>query len=389
MIPATMPTYARIDLDFERGEGAYLYDDEGRRYLDFGSGIAVTAFGHAHPHLVAALTGQAARPWHVSNLYRIGEQERLAARLVEATFADTVFFGNSGGEALECGIKLIRKYHDETGQPERFRIITFAGAFHGRTLATISAGQQAKHIAGFGPLLDGFDQVPFGDIEAARAAVGPQTAGILIEPIQGETGINVAPEGFLKALRQLADEHGLLLFFDEVQCGMGRTGRLFAHEWEGVAPDVMASAKALGAGFPIGACLATEKAALGMVAGTHGSTFGGNPLACAVGNAVLDLMLADGFLDQVEARAAQLRERVETLARSNTGVIEEVRGRGLLLGLKWTVPNTDVIEAARRAGLLVVIAGDNVVRLLPPLNLEETHIEEAMDVLHRVCAEFN
>ena len=389
MIPATMPTYARIDLDFERGEGAYLYDDEGRRYLDFGSGIAVTAFGHAHPHLVAALTGQAARPWHVSNLYRIGEQERLAARLVEATFADTVFFGNSGGEALECGIKLIRKYHDETGQPERFRIITFAGAFHGRTLATISAGQQAKHIAGFGPLLDGFDQVPFGDIEAARAAVGPQTAGILIEPIQGETGINVAPEGFLKALRQLADEHGLLLFFDEVQCGMGRTGRLFAHEWEGVAPDVMASAKALGAGFPIGACLATEKAALGMVAGTHGSTFGGNPLACAVGNAVLDLMLADGFLDGVEARAAQLRERVETLARSNTGVIEEVRGRGLLLGLKCTVPNTDVIEAARRAGLLVVIAGDNVVRLLPPLNLEETHIEEAMDVLHRVCAEFN
>ena len=387
MIPATMPTYARIDLTFERGQGAHLFDSNGRRYLDFGSGIAVTAFGHGHPHIVAALTGQAERPWHVSNLYRIAEQERLGERLVDATFADTVFFGNSGAEALECGIKLIRKYHDETGQPGRFRIITFEGAFHGRTLATISAGMQAKHIVGFGPLLDGFDQVPFGDIEAARAAVGPATAGILIEPIQGETGINVAPDGFLKALRQLADEHGLLLFFDEVQCGMGRTGRLFAHEWESVTPDVMASAKALGAGFPIGACLATEKAAVGMVAGTHGSTFGGNLLACAVGNAVLDLMLADGFLNQVEARAAQLRERLKTLARSNTGVIEEVRGRGLMLGLKCSVPNTDLIEAARREGLLVVIAADNVVRLLPPLNLEESHIEEAMDILHRVCAE--
>ena len=382
-----MPTYARIDLAFERGEGAYLYGSDGRRYLDFGSGIAVTAFGHSHPHVVAAVKAQAEKLWHVSNLYRIPDQERLAARLVEATFAETMFFGNSGGEALECGIKLIRKYHDESGAPERFRIITFEGAFHGRTLATISAGKQAKHIAGFEPLLDGFDQVPFGDIDAARAAVGRETAGILVEPIQGETGINVAPPGFLAALRQIADEHGLLLFFDEVQCGMGRTGRLFAHEWEDVTPDVMASAKALGAGFPIGACMATEKAAVGMVAGTHGSTFGGNPLACAVANAVLDVMLEDGFLAHVEAIGARLRERLETLARSNSGVIEEVRGRGLMLGLKCAVPNTDLIDAGRREGLLVVIASDNVVRLLPPLNLEEAQIEEAMDILHRVCAE--
>ena len=324
---------------------------------------------------------------HVSNLYRIPEQERLAERLVSSTFADTVFFGNSGGEALECGIKLIRKFHYNLGMPKRHRIITFGGAFHGRTMATISAGNQAKHIEGFAPLLEGFDQVPFGDVDAVRAAIGVETAGILVEPIQGETGINIAPEGFLRSLREIADEHGILLFFDEVQCGMGRTGRLFAHEWDNVIPDVMASAKALGAGFPIGACLSTERAAAGMIAGTHGSTFGGNPLACSVANSVLDLMLAPGFLQQVELRGALLRERLEMLVVENSAVFENVRGRGLMLGLKCALPNTKVIDVARSEGLLVVIAADNVVRLLPPLNVEEGQIDEAISILCRVCSQ--
>ena len=387
MISADMPTYARIDLAFERGEGAYLYGQDGRRYLDFGSGIAVTAFGHGHPHLVAALKAQAEKLWHVSNLYRIPEQERLAKRLVEATFADTVFFCNSGGEAVECGLKLVRKHHDANGHPERFRVITFAGAFHGRTLATLAAGKVAKHLAGFGPEVDGFDQVPLGDVGAVRGVIGPETAAILIEPIQGESGIIVAPEGFLRTLRDLADEAGALLFYDEVQCGMGRTGRLFAHEWEGAMPDVMAVAKGIGGGFPIGACLATEAAAAGMVAGSHGSTFGGNPLAVAVANAVLDLVLEPGFFERVQARGARLREGLETLAKSNSGVIEAVRGRGLMLGLECRCPNTDVIEAARANGLLTVIAADNVARLAPPLDVEDAQIDEALEILATVCAQ--
>ena len=382
-----MPTYARIDLAFERGEGAYLYGLDGRRYLDFGSGIAVTAFGHGHPHLVAALTAQAGKLWHVSNLYRIPEQERLAKRLVEATFADTVFFCNSGGEAVECGLKIVRKYHDAAGHPERYRVITFAGAFHGRTLATLAAGKVAKHVAGFGPQVEGFDQVPLGDVGAVRAAVGPETAAILIEPIQGESGIIVAPDGFLRTLRDIADETGALLFYDEVQCGMGRTGRLFAHEWEATPPDVMAVAKGIGGGFPIGACLATEAAAAGMTAGSHGSTFGGNPLASAVANAVLDLVLEPGFLEGVQARSERLMQGVQRLAKSNSGVIEAVRGRGLMLGLRCRCLNTDVIEAARENGLLTVIAADNVVRLAPPLDIEDAHIDEALEILAATCAE--
>ena len=387
MISADMPTYARIDLAFEHGEGAYLYGRDGRRYLDFGSGIAVTAFGHGHPHLVAALTVQAGKLWHVSNLYRIPEQEQLAKRLVAATFADTVFFCNSGGEAVECGLKMVRKHHDAAGNPERYRVITFAGAFHGRTLATLAAGKMAKHLAGFGPEVEGFDQVPLGDAEAVRAAITPQTAAILIEPIQGESGINAAPEGFLRTLRAIADEAGVLLFYDEVQCGMGRTGRLFAHEWEDAPPDVMAVAKGIGGGFPLGACLATEAAAAGMAAGSHGSTFGGNPLASAVGNAVLDLVLEPGFLDRVQARSERLLAGVRELSTSNSGVIETVRGRGLMLGLKCRCPNTEVIEAARAGGLLTVIAADNVARLAPPLDVEDAHIDEALEILAKVCAQ--
>ena len=387
VISADMPTYARIDLAFERGEGAYLYGDDGRRYLDFGSGIAVTGFGHGHPHLVSALTAQAGKLWHVSNLYRIPEQERLAKRLVEATFADTVFFCNSGGEAVECGLKMVRKFHDANGHPERYRVITFAGAFHGRTLATLAAGKVAKHLAGFGPAVDGFDQVPLGDAAAVRAAIGPETAAILIEPIQGESGIIAAPDGFLRTLREIAEETGVLLFYDEVQCGMGRTGRLFAHEWEGVPPDVMAVAKGIGGGFPLGACLATEAAAAGMVAGSHGSTFGGNPLASAVGNAVLDLVLEPGFLDTVQARGERLLAGAQALTRSNSGVIEAVRGRGLMLGLKCRCPNAELIEDARARGLLTVIAADNVMRLAPPLDVEDAHIDEALDILAKACAE--
>ncbi|MSP81348.1 MAG: aspartate aminotransferase family protein [Alphaproteobacteria bacterium] len=382
-----MPTYARADLAFERGQGAYLFTADGRRYLDFGSGIAVTGLGHAHPHLVAALTAQAAKVWHVSNIYRIPEQERLARRLVDASFADTVFFGNSGAEAIECGIKMVRKYHDATGHPERYRIITFEGAFHGRTLATISAGKQPKHVAGFDPLVDGFDQVPFNDGNALRAAIGRETAAILVEPVQGESGIRSADPRFLQELRRTADEFGLLLFYDEVQTGMGRTGKLFAHEWSGAKPDVMAVAKALGGGVPVGACLATAAAAQGMTAGTHGSTFGGNPLAMAAANAVLDVMLADGFLESVQKHARLLRTRLDDLARRHPKVIAEVRGQGLLLGLRLVPPANEMIEKLRGAGLLTIPAGDNVVRILPPLIVGEAEIDEAIRILDGVCAE--
>jgi acetylornithine/N-succinyldiaminopimelate aminotransferase len=383
-----MPTYARADIAFERGEGAYLHATDGRRYLDFACGVAVTGLGHAHPHLVAALTEQAGKVWHTSNLFRIPGQERLAQRLVEATFADTVFFSNSGAEAVECGLKMVRKYHDDNGAPGRYRVITCSGAFHGRTLATISAGGQDKHLNGFLPAVEGFDHVPFGNMNELRAAIGPETAAILVEPVQGEGGMRTASADYLRGLRQVCDEFGLLLFFDEIQCGMGRTGRLFAHDWAGVTPDVMAIAKALGGGFPIAACLATERAAAGMTVGTHGSTFGGNPLAMAVANAVLDVMLADGFFDRVQKIATTLRGKLVDLARRYPAVIEEVRGMGLMIGLKTAVPNADFVKSLREQGLLSVPAGDNVVRLLPPLVIDESHVDEAMAILGRVVSTF-
>jgi len=386
MITPLLPTYARNDFAFERGNGARLFTAKGEEFLDFGAGIAVASLGHAHPHLVEALTRQAANLWHTSNLYRIPEGERLAKRLTEATFADTVFFTNSGAEALECAIKMARKFHASEGHPERFRLITFEGAFHGRTLATIAAGGQQKYIDGFGPKIEGFDQVAFGEIEAVRRAVGPETAGILIEPVQGEGGIRPAPSGFLKALRRLCDENGLLLVLDEVQCGVGRTGKLFAHEWTGITPDIMAIAKGIGGGFPMGACLATKTAAKGMTAGTHGSTFGGNPLAMAVGNAVLDVVLEKGFLDHVHKAGLRLSQKLARLADQYPKVIEEVRGQGLMLGLKCRVPNTDMVKACAGEHLLVIAAGENVVRLLPPLIVTDADIDDAVARIEKAAA---
>jgi acetylornithine/N-succinyldiaminopimelate aminotransferase len=389
VIGAVLPTYARADLAFERGEGAYLYTADGRRFLDFASGVAVTALGHSHPHLVEALCDQAGKVWHTSNLFRIPEQERLAERLVAATFADTVFFTNSGAEAVECGIKMVRKYFAAAGRPERYRLITFEGAFHGRTLAAIAAGGNPKYLDGFGPKVEGFDQVPFGDVAAVKRAVGPETAGILVEPVQGEGGVRVPPPSFLQELRALCDEHGLLLFLDEVQSGMGRTGKLFAHEWAGIAPDVMAVAKGIGGGFPLGACLATERAASGMTAGTHGSTYGGNPLAMAVGNAVLDVVLADGFIDNVLQRASHLRQQLSMVADRHPKVIEELRGQGLLVGVKCRVPNNDLVARLREQGVLSAAASDNVVRLLPPLIVGEAEISEGAAKLDAACAAFD
>jgi acetylornithine/N-succinyldiaminopimelate aminotransferase len=385
MIPPVLPTYARAPIAFERGEGTRVYTADGQEYLDFGAGVAVTSCGHAHPHLVEALTEQARKIWHTSNLYQMPGQEKLARRLTEATFADTVFFTNSGAEALECAIKMTRKYHAHHGHPERFRIITFEGAFHGRTLATIAAGGQAKYLEGFGPKVEGFDQVPFGDHDALKAAIGAETAGILIEPVQGEGGIRPVPPQCLRGLRELCDEHGILLIFDEVQCGIGRTGRLFAHEWAGIAPDIMAIAKGIGGGFPLGACLATEKAASGMTAGTHGSTFGGNPLATAVGNAVLDVVLEEGFLDNVQQRALSLKQKLAQLKDAHPTVIEDIRGSGLMMGIKCKVPNTAFQAAALDQHLLTIGAGDNVVRLLPPLVVSEADVADAVARLDRAC----
>ncbi len=384
-MPALVPTYARSELSFARGEGAYLFTASGDRYLDFGSGIAVTALGHAHPHLVGALTEQAKTLWHVSNLYRIPEQERLAERLCAATFADMVFFANSGAEAVECAIKAARRYHAQSGAPERYRLVSFAGAFHGRTLATIAAGGQAKHLEGFGPPVDGFDQVSSFDIAAVEVAIGESTAGILIEPIMGEGGVRELPSRFLRELRDLADAKGVLLLFDEVQTGMGRTGRLFAHEWAGVTPDIMATAKGLGGGFPVGACLVTEPVGSAMTAGSHGSTFGGNPLAMAVGNAVLDVVLADDFLDRVTKMGLILKQRLAGLVDEHDAIIEDVRGQGLMLGLKCKVPNVKLIEALRDEKMLAVQAGDNVVRLLPPLIVAEPEIDLACAKLDAAC----
>ncbi len=381
-----LPTYARSGLAFERGEGAYLYTEDGERYLDFASGIAVTSLGHAHPHLVKALTDQAEKLWHVSNLHVIPGQERLAARLCEATFADNVFFANSGAEAVECAIKVARRYHATNGAPERYRLITFEGAFHGRTLATIAAGGQPKHLQGFGPPVDGFDQVAPGDIDAVEAAIGEATAGVLIEPIMGEGGMREVSWPFLRALRALCDEKGILLVLDEVQSGMGRTGRLFAHEWAGITPDVLATAKGLGGGFPVGACLTTSAAGAGMTAGSHGSTFGGNPLAMAVGNAVLDVMLAPGFLDHVAEMGLRLKQRLAALQDEHDAVIDEVRGQGLMLGVKCKVPNQLLVQRLAAERMLTVQAGDNVVRLLPPLIVGEAEIDEACVKIDAACA---
>jgi acetylornithine/N-succinyldiaminopimelate aminotransferase len=384
-MPALVPTYARSELSFARGEGAYLFTASGERYLDFASGVAVTALGHAHPHLVRTLSEQAKRLWHVSNLHRIPEQERLAERLCAATFADMAFFANSGAEAVECAIKAARRYHFKSGAPERYRLVTFEGAFHGRTLATIAAGQQAKHLEGFGPPTDGFDQVATFDMAAVEAATGARTAGILIEPIMGEGGMREVPARFLQDLRALADERGLLLLLDEVQSGMGRTGRLFAHEWAGITPDIMATAKGLGGGFPVGACLMTEKVGSAMTAGSHGSTFGGNPLAMAVANGVLDVVLADGFLDHVAKMGLRLKQRLAALVDEHGAIIEEVRGQGLMLGLKCRVPNQKLLEALRGENMLTVQAGDNVVRLLPPLIVTEAEIDLASAKIDAAC----
>jgi acetylornithine/N-succinyldiaminopimelate aminotransferase len=382
-------TYARLDVEFDHGEGAWLFTASGDRYLDFGGGVAVNILGHAHPHLVAALTEQMRKLWHTSNLYRITGQERLAERLCSATFADKVFFANSGAEAMEAAIKMARKYHSHRGNPERYRILTFEGAFHGRTLATIAAGNQPKHTAGFGPKVEGFDQVPLGDLEAAKAAITKETAGILIEPIQGEGGIRFAGWPFLQELRNLADENGGLLMLDEVQCGMGRTGKLFAYEWSGIEPDIMAIAKGLGGGFPIGACLATEKASAGMTAGTHGSTFGGNPLAAAAGNAVLDIVLEPKFLLQVREMGLLFKKQLADIADRHARIVAEVRGEGLMLGLRCNVPNTDVAGAFFAEKLLAVTAGENVVRLLPPLIVTEAEIKEACAKIDSACARLN
>ena len=388
MTSALFPTYARADVAFVCGEGPWLTAENGERYLDFGAGVAVNSLGHAHPHLLLALREAAEHPWHVSNLYRIPEAERLAQRLCDATFADLVFLCNSGAEAVECALKTARKHHAANGQPERYHIIAFEGAFHGRTLATLAAGGNPKYLEGFGPPAEGFDHALFGDLAAVEALIGPQTAAVLIEPVQGEGGVRTPPHGFLKSLRELCDRHGLLLVLDEVQCGAGRTGTFLAIEQAGVSPDIVAMAKGLGGGFPIGACLATKDAAKGMTVGAHGSTFGGNPLAASVANAVLDVVLADGFLGRVAKLGPKLRQRLAELEDRHPGVIAEVRGQGLMLGLKTKVPNLEFMAAARRAGLLTVAAGENVVRLLPPLIIEEDHIAEAFNRLDAACASF-
>jgi acetylornithine/N-succinyldiaminopimelate aminotransferase len=383
--PHVMPTYARTDLAFERGEGAWLYTASGERYLDFTSGVAVNALGHAHPALVAALTEQAQKLWHVSNLYRIPQAERLAERLCSLSFADVAFFCNSGTEAIEGSIKLARKYHAVSGKAERYRIITFEGAFHGRTLASLAATGNKKYLEGFGPPVEGFDQVPYADLDAVKKAIGPETGAILIEPVMGEGGVRVVPHEFLRALRKLCDDRGLMLIFDEIQSGLTRTGKLFAHEHAGVTPDIMALAKALGGGFPVGAFLATSEAAKGMTAGTHGSTFGGNPLAMAVANAVLDVIADKEFLHEVQMKSVRLKQRLAELKDRFGSVIAEVRGEGLLIGIRMIPPAASMIDELRAEKMLCPTAGDNVVRLLPPLIIGEEEIAESVARLERAC----
>jgi len=382
---AIVPVYAKADLAFDRGEGCWLISTSGERYLDFGAGIAVNSLGYSHPHLVDALTRQGAKLWHSSNLFQIPDGERLARRLVEATFADLVFFSNSGAEANEAAIKMARKRQSVGGHPERYRFITFEGAFHGRTLATIAAGGQAKYLEGFGPKVEGFDQISVTDLEAVEAAIGPETGAILIEPIMGEGGVRVVPPAFLRGLRALCDRRGLLLVFDEIQTGVGRTGRLFAYMHAGVAPDIMTVAKGIGGGFPMGACLATRDAAKGFTTGVHGTTFGGNPLAMAIGNAVLDIVLAPGFVEGVARRGLLMRQRLAELKDRHGQIIEEIRGEGLMIGLKVKVPNGEFSAAAREERLLTIPAGDNVVRLVPPLIISEEEIAEGVRRLAAAC----
>jgi len=385
VIPSVLPTYARAPLSFVRGEGSWLMDADGRRYLDMGGGIAVNVLGHAHPALVSVLQDQATQLWHTSNLYNIPNQQALADKLVEHTFADTVFVTNSGTESMECCVKMARKYHYENGAPERVNIITFEGSFHGRSIGMISAAGAEKLIKGFGPLLPGFVHVPFGDHAALEAAIDDKTAAIMVEPIQGEGGIVPLPDQCLKGMRDLCDQHGILLIFDEIQCGMGRTGKLFAHEWSGIEPDIMGIAKGIGGGFPLGACLATEKAASGMVAGSHGSTYGGNPLACAVGGAVMDIVSTDAFLGEVSAKAGRLRQRLEGLVASHPDVFVTVRGVGLMLGIECKVTNLDVVNAGYDQQILTVPGGANVIRLLPPLNISNDEIDEAVARLDKAA----
>jgi acetylornithine/N-succinyldiaminopimelate aminotransferase len=383
-----MPTYGRWDVAVERGEGCYLYATDGRKFLDFTSGIAVTSLGHCHPQLIEAVTAQAQKLWHVSNLFQIPGQQRLAERLVANSFADTVFFNNSGAEAVELSLKVARKYQSDTGHPERYRVIGCHGSFHGRSFATLAAAGAEGYLKGFGPVMDGFDHVAFNNLNEMRAAVTDQTAAILVEPVQGEGGVRAPSADYLRGLRAICDEFGLLLVYDEVQCGMGRTGKLFAHEWAGVAPDVMAVAKALGNGFPIGACLATEKAAVGMVGGTHGSTFGGNPIAVACGNAVLDVMLDPGFFDRVQRTSRLLWNKLDGLTSAYPKLFAELRGSGLLLGIKCVIPAGDFVAKLRAEGLLCLTAGDNVLRILPPLIVGEREIEEGLGIIDKVAKEW-
>ncbi|MAM10851.1 MAG: acetylornithine transaminase [Rhizobiaceae bacterium] len=382
-------TFARIPLRFERGEGVWLVTDKGERYLDFAAGVAVNSLGHAHPHLVEALKDQAEKLWHVSNLYEVSGQERLAERLTAETFADKVFFNNSGAEALETAIKTARRYHFAKGHPEKIDIITFEGAFHGRTLATIAAGGQAKYMEGFGPKAPGFVQIPAGDIDLLKETIGETTAALMIEPIQGEGGVRSVDKAFLKALREICDEQGLLLIFDEVQTGVGRTGTLFAYQQTGVEPDIMAIAKGIGGGFPVGACLASDEAASGMVPGVHGTTFGGNPLAMAVGNAVLDVVLEDGFLEHVREMGLLFRQGLAELKDRYPDVIEEIRGEGLMVGVKAKVPAGELAAAMRDEKLLSVPAGENVVRLLPPLTVSDEDVREGLARLSRAAAKLS
>jgi acetylornithine/N-succinyldiaminopimelate aminotransferase len=386
MIPSVLPTYSRAPLSFVKGEGAWLIEQDGRRFLDLGAGIAVNALGHAHPALVAALTEQAGQLWHTSNLYEIPQQQELADRLVALSFADTVFFTNSGTEACELAVKMARKYFYDKGQPDRTEIITFSGSFHGRSSAGIAAAGSEKMTKGFGPLLPGFKHIEFGDMEALGAAITDTTAAIMIEPVQGEGGIRPVPDADLKQMRALCETHGLLLIFDEVQCGVGRTGKMFAHEWAGVTPDIMMVAKGIGGGFPLGAVLATENAASGMTAGTHGSTYGGNPLGCAVGNAVVNIIGTDAFLDDVNRKAGLMRQKLEGLVASHPDVFESVRGSGLMLGLKCKATNSDVVSAGYRHEVITVPAADNVIRLLPPLNITDEDIAEAVSRLDQAAS---
>ncbi|HEX4027751.1 MAG TPA: aspartate aminotransferase family protein [Rhizomicrobium sp.] len=387
MFPALLPTYNRTDIAFVRGEGSYLFAEDGKRYLDFGAGIAVSAFGHANPRMLKALTEQAGKLWHTSNLYRVPGQESLSQKLVANTFADTCFFTNSGTEAIELAIKMARRYHFAGSHPERFHIITFEGAFHGRSYAAINAGGNEKYLEGFGPRMPGFVQLQAGDLEAVKKATRPETAAILIEPLQGESGVRAIAPDFLRGLRKLCDEQDLLLIFDEIQTGLGRTGRFFAYDWLGIAPDIMTVAKALGGGFPVGAVLATADAARGMTVGTHGTTYGGNPLAMAVGNEAINMILEPGFLDHVGKVANYLHQQLGALIAAHPDVFDSVRGQGLMIGLKMKTDAAAFIALARAHGLVVLPAGDNVVRLLPPLTLTETEAREGIELLNKTASQ--